>query len=168
MSEYIRNTRECLVNHFHPEILQAIQNYFQEHEVGNLQADIILCCETISRKKSVGKTVSWLNDKPDTTIYTGLLLTSQWLIWVHHGDQSGTRVNAANLNEIQVEYYISLLLQDAGLKIVGFIGDTNRRVHGYIGMGTELAAQKFCEEVKQAIIRVNPPAKRGLFKWFSS
>ena len=167
MSEYIRTTRECSVRELHPEILQAIQDYFQEHKLGHLQSETLLCCETISKKKSTAKVASWLNGTPDSTIYTGMLLTSDWLIWVHYGDQSGTRLNAANLNDIRAESYISLLTRDAGLKIIGYIDDDNARVHGYIGMGKDLAAQKFCEEVEQAIRKANPPNKKDIFKWMS-
>jgi len=167
MSEYIRTTRECSVSQLHPELRQAIQNYFQEHKLGALQAETLMCCETISRKKSAGKMVSWLNGKPDTTVYTGMLLTSQWLIWVHHGDQSGTLLNAADLKQIRAEFYTSPLTKDSGLEIVGFIGDAKNRVRGYVGMGADLVAQKFCEEVKQAITKANPPTKKGLFKWLS-
>jgi hypothetical protein len=165
MSEYIRNTRECSVSQLHPELLQTIQSYFQEHKLGSLEAEALMCCETIStRKKSAGKIVSWLNGKSDTTIYTGTLLTSQWLIWVHRGDQSGTLLNAANLKQIRAGFYTSPLTKDAGLEIVGYIGDAKGRVRGYIGMGTDLVAQKFCEEVRQAIIKANPPTKKGLFR----
>jgi hypothetical protein len=167
MSAYIRTTRECSVSQLHPALLQAIQNYFQEHALGNLQADVVMCCETISRKKNAGKTVSWLDGRPDTIIYMGMLLTSQWLIWIHHGDQSGTRVNTASLNEIQAEFHTPLFTKDAGLRIVGFVGDDNTHIHGYIGMGRDLAAQKFCEEVRQAIIKANPPAQKDIFKWLS-
>ena len=167
MSEYIRTTRECSVGQLHPELLQAIRNYFQEHKLGDLEAETLMCCETISRKKSVGKLVSWLNGKLDTTIYTGMLLTSQWLIWVHHGDQSGTLLNAADLKQIRAEFYISPITKDAGLEIVGYIGDAKSRIRGYIGMGADPAAQKFCEEVRQAIAKVNPPTKKGLFRWLT-
>jgi|WetSurMetagenome_2_1015567.scaffolds.fasta_scaffold723546_1 hypothetical protein len=168
MSEYLRTTRECSVNELHPELLRAIRNYFQEHQVGNLQSEDPICCETISRKESAGRTVSWLKSKSDTTTYTGMLLTSRLLIWVHHGDQSGTRLNAASLNEIQARYYASPLTKDAGLEIFGFIGDANVRIHGYIGMGTDPAVQKFCEEVKQAIMKSNPEAKKPVFsRWLS-
>jgi hypothetical protein len=167
MSEYFRTTRECSVSQLHPELLQAIRNYFKEHELGDLQAETLICCETISKKKSASKMVSWLSGKSDTTIYTGMLLTSQWLVWVHYGDKSGTLLNAANLNKIRAEFYTSRFTKDASLEIVGYIGDANARVHGYIGMGTDLAAQKFCEEVKQAIIKANPPNKKDLFKWLT-
>ena len=165
MSEYIRTTRECSVNQLHSELRQAIQKYFQEQKLGHLEAETLMCCETISRKRNVSKTFAWLSGKPDAIIYTGMLLTSHWLIWVHYGDVSGTLLNAANLSEIRAQFYTPLFTKDAGLQIVGYIGDAKARVRGYIGMGTDLAAQKFCEEVKQAINKINPPVKKDLFRW---
>ena len=123
MSEYIRTTRECSVNQLRPELLRAIQNYFQEQKLGHLEAETLLCCETVSTKKSTGKVASWLSGAPDATIHTGMLLTSQWLIWVHHGDQSGTRLNAAELKEIRAEVYGSPFTKDISLEIVGHIGN---------------------------------------------
>jgi hypothetical protein len=168
MSDYIHTTQECSVSELHPELLQVIQNYFQEHAVGNLQSDIAICCETVSRRKNASKAVSWLDGKPDTTTYTGMLLTSQWFIWAHHGDQSGTQVHAASLNEIQAEFYTRPFSKDAGLKIVGFVGENNAHIRGYIGMENNQAAQRFCEEIKQAILKANPPTSKNLFKWFGS
>ena len=165
MSEYNRTTRECSVTQLHAELRQAIQTYFQEHKLGHLEAETLMCCETISRKRDGSKTFVWLSSKPDEIIYTGMLLTSQWLIWVHHGNVSGTLLNAANLNEIRAEFYTPLFSNDAGLQIIGYIGDVKAGVRGYIGMGTDLAAQKFCEEVKQAIKKINPPAKNDLFRF---
>ncbi len=167
MSEYIRTTRECSLKQLHPELLQAIQNYFLEHRLGSLEAETLMSCETISKKKDTEKKVSWLNGNFDMTIYTGMLLTSEWLIWVHHGDQSGILLNAATLKQIRAEFYTSPFTKDAGLEIVGYIGDSKSRVRGYVGMGTEPAAQKFCEAVRQAINKANPPAKKGLFKWLT-
>ncbi len=168
MSEYIRTTRECSVRQLHPELLQAIQNYFQEHKLGALKAETLLCCETLSRKKSTGKMASWLRGTSDTVIYTGMLLTSQWLIWVLYGDQSGTRLNAADLKQIRAEFYTSPFTKDAGLEIAGYIEDGKDLVRGYIGMGADPAAQKFCEKVVQVINEVNPPQpKKGLFKWLT-
>ncbi len=167
MSEYIRTTRECSVNQLRPELLQPIQNYFQEQKLGSLEAETTICCETVSRKKSTGKAVSWLSGKSDATIYTGMLLTPQWLVWVHHGDQSGILLNAASLKQIRAEFYTSPLTKDVGLEISGYIGDAKARIRGTIGMGAGPAAQKFCEKVKQAIAEANPPTKKGLFRWLT-
>ncbi len=167
MSEYIRTTRECSVKQLRPELLQAIQDYFFEHRLGSLEAETLMCCETISRKKSAGKMAAWLSGASDTTVYTGMLLTSEWLIWIHSGDQSGMLLNAANLKQIRAEFYTSPLTKDTGLEIAGYIGDAKSRIRGYIGMGAEPAARKFCEEVIQAINKINPPTKKGLFRWLT-
>jgi hypothetical protein len=165
MSEYIRTTRACDVSQLHPELLRALGTYFHEHSLGDSEAEIQSCCETISKKKERNKLISWISDKLDTTIHTGMLLTSDRLIWAHFGVQSGTLVNAASLNKIGVRYHVALFTKDVGLEIVGYIGDSNARVRGSIGMGKEVAAQKFCEEVRQAIIKANPPSPRGIFNW---
>jgi hypothetical protein len=157
MSDYNRTTRECSVSQLHPEIRQAIQSYFKEHELGNPQAETLLCCETISEKKTFGGLVSMLKSTEDTTIHTGMLLTSQWLIWVRKGDRSGTVVNAADLKEIQVREYASIFAPDTGMEILGFIGESKQQARGHVGMGTEAAAQKFLEEVQKAITAANPP-----------
>jgi hypothetical protein len=52
------------------------------------------------------------------------------------------------------------------MEVSGYIGDSKGRVRGYIGMGPEPAAQKFCEQVQQAIEKVTPkPAKKRRL-WF--
>jgi hypothetical protein len=165
MSDYIRTTRECSVNQLRPEILQAMRNFFRERELGDVGSDSLLCCETISRKKNDSKMTSLLGDDRDTTLYTGMLLTSQFLLWVHFGDRTGIRLNAAKLSEIQVEFHTSLFSKDVGLEIIGYISDARSRVRGYIGMGTEPAAQKFCEEVKQATLKAKPSTPKKWFGW---
>jgi len=164
MSAYLRTTRECSFVQFHPELRQAIQNYFREHALGDPETEALMCCETISEKKKAGRLASWLDDSVDTTIHTGMLLTPQWLVWVHHGDRSGTLLNAADLKLIGAAAHTSLFSKDAGLDVVGYIGDTKVRVQGTIAMGDGPATQKFCDAVKQALAKANPPvAKKRLF-----
>jgi hypothetical protein len=161
MSDYHRTTRECSTSQLHPELLQAIRNYFLEKQLGDLEAETILCCETISEKKNVHRLVAWLNGTSDTTIHMGILLTSQWLIWARHGDTSGTILAAASLGNILVKTYTSILTQDTGLEISGYFENSKGPLKGHIGMESELVAQKFCDE----IARLNPPKQKGWPKW---
>jgi len=166
MSDYNRTTRECSVNQLHPELRQAILRYFEEHELGDMEIETLLCCETISEKKNFGRLVSLLKDELDTTIHTGMVLTPQQLIWVRKGEQSDTVLSAANLKDIQVRAYTSILTRDTGMEILGYIGDSKGKVRGYVGMGEEVAAQNFCEEVTQAISSMQPPPpEKKLPKW---
>jgi hypothetical protein len=166
MSDYNRTTRECAVNQLHPELRQAIRSYFKEHELGELETETQICCETISERKEFGRFVSMFKGDLDATIHTGMILTSEWLIWARSGEKSGTVLNAANLKEIQVRAYQSIFTRDAGLEIIGYIGAASGSVRGYIGMGADPSAQKFCEEVEKAVTKLKPPpAKRNLPKW---
>lgn len=165
MSIYNRTTQECPVGQLRPELFQAIQDYFREQQLGDLETEVLMCCETTSRKKPAGWLVSWLTGEQDAIIYTGMLLTSQRLIWVRSTDSSGIVLTAALLKEIRAKIYTSLFTKDTGLEVSGYIGGSKSRVRGYIGMGPELAAQKFCDGVRQAIAEVNPPPKRRLPKW---
>lgn len=164
MSEYNRTTRECPVNQLHPEVFRALRNYFQEKDLGDLEVETVLCCETTSTKKS-GGLFSRFSTSVDETIYTGMVLTSEWLVWARSGDQSGVLLSSANLNVIVVNTYKSMFVNDSGLEIIGYIGDSKLVVRGYVGMGPEAAAQKFCEEVKQAVIKLNPPKQSSWPKW---
>jgi hypothetical protein len=166
MSDYNRTTRECPVSQLQPDLRQAIKNYFQEQELGNPDTETMLCCETVSTRKSSGWLSSLLGSGEDTSFHTAMLFTSEWLIWVRKGDQSSTLLNAANLKEIQVKTYASLLNKDNGLEITGYTKDSKGRVRGYVGMGSELAAQKFCEEVEKAVNKVKPPAPKPFSRWF--
>ncbi|MBN1427483.1 MAG: hypothetical protein JXB07_03805 [Anaerolineae bacterium] len=166
MSDYNRATRACFVSQLRPELFEAIQHYFQEHCLGDPEAETLLCCETVSTRKSAGWLSSWLDGESDETIYTGIILTEQWLIWVCSGDKSGLLLNAARLKEIQARAYASGLTGDTGLEVCGYVEGSKGRARGYIGLGPEAAAQEFCEAVHQAISKISPPEKKGIAKWF--
>ena len=124
MSNYNRTTRECSVHQLHPKLRQAVQSHFQEHNLGDPETETLMCCETISEKKNASGLLSWLKGGADTTIHTGMLLTSQSLIWIRTGDQSGTLLNSANLKEIHARAYQSVLTKETGLEIFGLIGSS--------------------------------------------
>jgi hypothetical protein len=168
MSAYIRFTRECSFGQLRPELLRAIREYAQNHrELGNIEIEVLMCCETTSEKKSAGALEARLGDEPDTTLYTGMLVTPQWLVWARSGDKSGITVSSAKLQEVRVKAFTSRFSKDTGMEVSGYIGDSKGRMRGYIGMGPEPAAQKFCEQVQKAIEKVTPkPAKRRI-RWFS-
>jgi len=166
MSDYVRFTRECSFDQLRPELARAIREYAQNHrELGNIEIEVLMCCETTSERKRAGALVALLGDDPDTILYTGMLVTPQWLIWARNGDQSGTVVSSAKLQEVQVRAFASRLVKDTGMEVSGYIGDSKGRVRGYIGMGPEPAAQQFCDQVQKAIEKATPkPAKKRF--WF--
>ena len=166
MSDYNRTTHECPVSQLRPELFLAVRNHFREHELGDLETETLLCYETISTKKSSNPLVSWLNDGLETTVYMGILFTSEWLIWVRSGDKSGVLLSSADLKQIVARVYTSLLTRDSGLEIAGHIEGTKGIMRGDIAMESTTVAQKFCDEVNQAITKANPPAPKNLSRWW--
>ncbi len=165
MSDYIRTTRECPVNQIHPDLSKAILEYFQTHQLGDVEARLFLCCETISEKKNPGTLATLLNGDMDNLIHLAIVLTPEWLIWARNGDHSGTIVTGAKLTVIYVKAFVTRRSKDMELEVSGFIADTKEYVRGNLRMGPELAAQTFCETVVQANLKANPPAKRSYPRW---
>jgi hypothetical protein len=169
MSGYIRTSRECFVSQLNPGLLQVIREYFQTHQLGDLDSGTLLCCETISEKRDSGRLggflATLLESDRDTPIHFVMLLTAEWLIWVRNGDRSGTMVTGCKLKLIQVRAFVSRQTKEMELEVSGFIADTKEYVKGILVLGPDLAAQKFCEAVMQAVRKANPPAKSTRPKW---
>jgi hypothetical protein len=171
MSNYRRFTRVCDFNQLRPELYQAIRDHIHLEQLENVEKEILMCCETTSEQKNKGGLAAWLEGNVDTIYYTGMLVTPQWLVWGRQGDKTGITVSAAKLKEIQVNVFTSKFLKDRGLEVFGYINDSKKRMGGYIGLGSEEAAQKFGEVVVQAVEETRiktPPAKRRFFgmRWF--
>jgi hypothetical protein len=165
MGDYTRSTRECSVGQVRPELLRALEEYFQKNSLGDLEAETLLCCETVSEKKEMGRLVTWLGGKAEPLVYTAMLLTSTHLVWARGSQQTSINVNAADLKFIRVKPFASLFITDSGLEISGLLGNTRGMALGYIGMGPEPITQKFCDEVRQAIDKVNPPSSSKWPAW---
>ncbi len=167
MSGYVRTTRECSVSQVQPGLYQAIREYFHKHQLEDPDTGTLLCCETISEKQDSGRLATFLDpflsSERDTTIHLAMLLTADWLVWARCGDRSDTIVTGARLKLIQVKAFVSRRTKDMELEVTGFINDTKDSVRGNLQMGPDPAAQKFCEEVEQAVKKVNPPIKRTFF-----
>ena len=157
MSSYKRFTRECTLEELRPELLLALREYLLGHGLADIEAQIVMCCETLSEKQKTSFLASLVGEDLDETYYTGAFFTPQVLVWVRSGDKTGASVVSAQLREIHVRPFASPLVEDAGLEVNGYVGDSSTRIRGYIGLGTESAASRFCEAVKQAVDKVNPP-----------
>ncbi|MGB8211917.1 MAG: hypothetical protein WCE68_00030 [Anaerolineales bacterium] len=165
MSGIIRTTRECSVSQLHPSLFQAIREFVQTNPVGDLESETRLCCETISEKQNPGKLAAFLDGDHDTIVHLAILLTAEWLIWARNGDQSGTVVAGARLKGIQVKPFVARRTKNMELEVSAYIGDSKEYVRGNLELGYQAAAQKFCEDVCQAVLQLNPPAKRTFPRW---
>lgn len=152
MREYQRTTRECSFNDFRPEIVRAIRNYAEKHELGNVEADALMCAETVSEKVKSGF-FSKIFGGANYARNVSMLITPERLLWCALDSRNDAVVLSARLTEIEVGDFRSNLVEDGGLNVFGFINQSPERLQAFIGLGAEAAAQKFREAVKEAAER---------------
>jgi len=133
--------------------------YFSAHELSGLEAQVIMCCETRSERQKNSALSTLLGEDPDLVSYLAAFVTPEWLVWARSGDHTKTRVVAARLKDIHVKPLASLLLKDNGIHIEGFVEGAFSKIHGYLGLGLEPAAEEFWKAVEQAVDAVNPPRR---------
>jgi hypothetical protein len=163
MSVYLRTTRECTVSQLAPSLSEAIRSYFQVHQIGDIESEPRMCCETIAEKRNTGSLANLMEGSRDTSNHLVTILTPDWLVWASSGDQTGMVVSGAMLKVVKVKAFVSRRSKDMGLDVAGFINGSKEYVRGNLEMGPELAAQKFCEEVGQAVNKQLPPPKKRFF-----
>ena len=168
MFDYTRTTRICPVSQLHPGLSQAIREYFQTHQLGDPETATVLCCETISTRPQPPRLVALLDGNPDTNIHLAILLTAEWLVWARNGDQTGMVVTGARLQVIKVKAFVTRRTKDMELEVSGFLPGTKEYVRGNLGLGPDIAAQKFCDTVCQAVLEANPPVKRKFPRWMGN
>lgn len=159
MNNYNRYTRVCAFGELQPALQQALRAYISERELIDVEAQILICCETVSKRTKTNALAMWLGEDRDLVYYLAAFVTPEWFVWARCGDHTKTTVAAAKLKDIHVRPLASLLLKDNGIDIEGFVDGSFTKVHGYIGLGPEPAAEVFWKAVEQAVETANPPRR---------
>jgi hypothetical protein len=152
MREYQRTTRECSFNDFAPEIIQAIRKYAEKHQFGNIEAEAVMCAETVSEKITQGF-FSKIFGGANYAQNVSMMVTPERLLWCAPDSRNNAIVLSARLSEIEISDFASPLVEDEGLNVFGFINQSPERVQAFLGLGAENAAQKFRETLKEAARR---------------
>lgn len=159
LSTYHRSTRACAFEELQPQLQQALHDYAEQNELAGLQEQIVLCCQTISERIKTNRLAALLGEDRDLVFTLAVFLTPDWLVWARSGDHSKTTVVAARLKDIHVRPVASLLSNDHGLEIDGFVQGSFKKVHGSLLMGPEPAADEFTDAVDKAVKTANPPRR---------
>jgi hypothetical protein len=149
MSEYNRTTRECTLDSMRPELANGIRKHIEQYELGDLASAMLICIETTSIKPKKG-----LFGKEEI-IAAGILLTPQWLIWATSKSGEAPGVLSARLRNLEVRDYekseFYKMIPDSGINVLGQYTDVAERGSTFIGLGSESAAQKFRQMLKDAV-----------------
>ena len=88
-------------------------------------------------------------------IQTGIILTPRWLIWATGKENEFPGVLAAKLGDLRVQDYeksdMYRMIQDSGINISGLHTGTADLGSAFIPLGSEPAAQRFRDLLKEAI-----------------
>lgn len=150
MGDYVRITRECTLDSMHPALATAIRARIVKYDLEDGEASALICCETTSTKQKKG-----LFRRKTEVVLTGIILTPQWLIWAAGEENEAPGVLAARLRDIRIEDYeksdMYRMIQDTGLNIFGLHTDAHGLGSTFIGLGSEPAAQRLRDLLKDAI-----------------
>ena len=154
MGEYQRVTKECTLESMRPELAKAIQAHIERYELEGVVENILICCETISTKEKKG-----LFGRKAETVLGGVILTPKWLISAGRKENEKAGALSARSQELRVEDYektkMYQMIEDTGVNVDGFrTGQETGSGSVFIGLGTEPAAKRFREMLKQAMAEV--------------
>lgn len=148
MNRTSRSTRACSVQDLDPGLRAAIREYLDKNKLGDLESDVLMCCETTSVRSKSG-----LFGKAETTI-SAALLTPKWLIWADSTDRNAAGIGSAQLIQIEVHDFESTAMgtiaPDEGLNITGRYTNANKSGMTFIALGSGPDGQKFRQALREA------------------
>jgi hypothetical protein len=156
MGDYRHSTRECNFDRLRPEIVTALREHIQRYELGDVERETLICCETINeRTKKPGLFDKLTGGATDPVHYVGIVVTPRYLIWARTGAKYGVAVLSARLRECEVLDYANTpqaqLMPDTGLEVTAMFTGATRRGQTFIGLGPEPSAQNLRQILKQAM-----------------
>jgi hypothetical protein len=122
-------------------MVSAINNHIEQHNLGPILSDVLMCIQTDSEKVNKGLFGG------AETVQMGVVLTPRWLIWAVHGTKTQTSVLSAQLIHVTVEDYaqtqFAKMVPDSGIQVSGMFTDASENASAFIGLEEGAAGEKF-------------------------
>jgi hypothetical protein len=167
MSDYRRTTRECTLNRLRPELARAIRDHARQQQWDNLEADVLMCCETTAEKISTDRLDAFLHSDIDSITYLALIATPLRLIWAHSGAHTATGAASAQYKDMRLKIFRPKHTQDIAIEIYARMDGTREKAGGRMMLDSSPTAQKFCDAVMRATDILYPPeVEKPRRKWF--
>ena len=148
MSDWKRSTKEIPFESLPSQMVAAINQHIEGHNLGLILANILMCIQTDSEKGKRG-----LFGKAEM-VHMGSVVTPRWLVWAIHGTNMQTAVLSAQLINITVQDYaqtpFAKMIPDSGIEVSGMFTDASESASAFIGLEENAAGNKFRETVIKA------------------
>jgi hypothetical protein len=132
-----------------PELATAIRKHIETYKLGDIESSLLVNCETTSTYQKTGL---FAND--NETAITGMLVTPQLLVWTNE-KKGKPVVTSAQLRNIDARDFENTAMYqvkpDSGMNITGRYTDVTKQGQSFIGLGTDLAGEKFRRVLQHAI-----------------
>lgn len=141
MNMTTRKTRACTLDTLDEDLKTAIRAHAMQHELNDLESNILMCCETISVRQKRG---FWGGIR---TTLSAVYLTPKWLVWADSTDRSDASVGASQLIHVDLWDYqttsIFPITFDEGLNITGRYTDKSKTGIVFIVLDSNTDGRKF-------------------------
>lgn len=152
MNTPTRTTRECSLDNLNPALRAAMRAHAAQYKLGDLEPDVLMCCETTSIRPKKG-----MFGSAETTV-SAVFVTPKWLVWADSTDQNHAGAGSAELRLIDVRDYettaMNVISPDLGLNITGRYTDRNKTGMTFLVLGSGPDGQRFRKVLEEALSKV--------------
>lgn len=156
MGDYNRSTKEITFEEITSDVMQAINKYIENHNLGDILSNVSDCIISTSDKIKKGM---FGGPGPNLLVQT-VVLTNRWLILADRVDQNAIYIKSMQLADIVVTDYQKTkfhgVIPDSGMNLVGRFTDASEQGSMFMPLGEDEAGDKF----KEAVIRSVQEAKK--------
>ena len=154
MSDWNRRTREVAVESLPTETTNAIQRHIEQHNLGPILSEALMCVYTDSEKTKKG-----LFGRAET-VRMAVILTPRWLVWSVEQPNAKAAVLSAQLIHVTIQDYAQTsfaeLIPDSGIQVTGMFTNAGEGASAFIGLEENLAGNSF----KDLTIKTAQAAKK--------
>jgi hypothetical protein len=138
-----------------PELVAAIQKHIETYKLRDIQSSLLICCETTSTRQKTGFFATG-----DETTITGMLITTELLVWTYGKEKGKPVVRSARLRNIDAQDFENTAMYqvnpDSGMNITGCYTDVTKQGQSVIGLGSDPTGEKFRQVLQYAIQKAQP------------
>lgn len=162
--EWQRTTRVCSTIGLQPDLLAAIRAHVEEMGLGAVEAEALVCFETVSTRAKKPSFVERMSGGGNKTLTQAVIVSPTRLVWAQRRDDDGATAQSALLARLDVTDYekgpAAQLLPDHGVEVYGIPGVGGRVGTLFFGLGDGPDADRARHVLKEAVMaaqREGPP-----------
>ena len=137
-TEWERATRVCTTIDLQPDLLAALRDHIEARELGAVEAQALVCFETVSRRIAKAGLLMRLGGAGHKLLTQAVIVTPTRLVWAQVTDEDEPSAHSELLARLEVTDYEKspqyALLPDHGFQVTGIVapgGETGTLFFGF-------------------------------------